>query len=423
MPPTSSPSDTDAMLAAALLTFRSNSLPADHRDEKEEMPCATPPRHPPFPDEDMTVLSDKHRTPPAVDSPVSRFFKGSYGVASSALPQTPHGELPRYDQVTVGVTGNLSFQSHLRASSYNSKFVFSTTTSNCLPLVQSSFAPQAPVQSLQQRPAPKSEVLQTQPRKSQKCGTESVDVRSEQVEKALRSKPQRGRKRDCLVGAERLERTRNRNREHACNTRLRKKARFQELEEKEKKLQVIEEERHLDSQRRQSLVDFFAMRERMAHKLAHSGSKDDDVDIFDVSDFIEDVDDFKFDECDETSESAAGFDAMKQFDAAIFRRTSHRFGTEAVHLLTYSVSAHDIALNLVDGALLEVDLLLRGEPSLKLLSAHLVVKFAPRSKKILSVKWHTTKDAFDVVSFDRLCKGPGSLCSNFAPKCGPSMDI
>lgn len=47
----------------------------------------------------------------------------------------------------------------------------------------------------------------------------TVSVRKEKVEAALRSKPQRGRKRDDLSDKERLELTRTRNREHAKSTR------------------------------------------------------------------------------------------------------------------------------------------------------------------------------------------------------------
>ena len=46
-----------------------------------------------------------------------------------------------------------------------------------------------------------------------------VVLRQEQIDAALRSKPQRGRKRDNLSVRERLELTRTRNREHAKSTR------------------------------------------------------------------------------------------------------------------------------------------------------------------------------------------------------------
>jgi hypothetical protein len=54
---------------------------------------------------------------------------------------------------------------------------------------------------------------------SLKMETEEVVVRKEKIDAALRSKPQRGRKRDNLSIHERLELTRTRNREHAKSTR------------------------------------------------------------------------------------------------------------------------------------------------------------------------------------------------------------
>lgn len=50
-------------------------------------------------------------------------------------------------------------------------------------------------------------------------GRTKEEVRKEKVDEALRSKPQRGRKRDNLSEKERLELTRTRNREHAKSTR------------------------------------------------------------------------------------------------------------------------------------------------------------------------------------------------------------
>ena len=50
-------------------------------------------------------------------------------------------------------------------------------------------------------------------------GESQQPIRKDKVEAALRSKPQRGRKRDDLSDKERLELTRSRNREHAKTTR------------------------------------------------------------------------------------------------------------------------------------------------------------------------------------------------------------
>lgn len=54
---------------------------------------------------------------------------------------------------------------------------------------------------------------------TQKTQAESENIRKGEVEAALRSKPQRGRKRENLNAEERLELTRTRNREHAKSTR------------------------------------------------------------------------------------------------------------------------------------------------------------------------------------------------------------
>ena len=56
-------------------------------------------------------------------------------------------------------------------------------------------------------------------RRSSDSISSSSPVRVEKVEEALRSKPQRGRKRDDLNENERVELTRTRNREHAKSTR------------------------------------------------------------------------------------------------------------------------------------------------------------------------------------------------------------
>lgn len=121
-------------------------------------------------------------------------------------------------------------------------------------------------------------------------------VRAEKVEAALRSKPQRGKKRDDLSDKEREELTRTRNREHAKSTRyvshialgasvgvwifrhtspqcdrlycffshrVRKKARYQALLDNEKKLAKIKEGEKLKAERLMRLQQFVAFREAM----------------------------------------------------------------------------------------------------------------------------------------------------------------
>mmetsp|Transcript_50401 Transcript_50401/g.107337 ORF Transcript_50401/g.107337 Transcript_50401/m.107337 type:complete len:349 (+) Transcript_50401:138-1184(+) len=83
-----------------------------------------------------------------------------------------------------------------------------------------------------------------------------VEVRPEKISDALNSKPQRGKKRKNLRESERLVLTRTRNREHAKSTRMKKKARLEELIEMEKKYLLLKEKELLNRTRRDHLVQF-----------------------------------------------------------------------------------------------------------------------------------------------------------------------
>lgn len=92
---------------------------------------------------------------------------------------------------------------------------------------------------------------------------DAANVRKSEVEAALRSKPQRGRKRENLSEEERLELTRTRNREHAKTTRNRKKARYDSLLQIEQEHETCK--RQLETMKaRRACVDNF-LRIRSAH--------------------------------------------------------------------------------------------------------------------------------------------------------------
>lgn len=84
------------------------------------------------------------------------------------------------------------------------------------PMTERPPVPKVGQQSEEQQPR-----LQTPPLNVESTATAAMDpsLRQEKIEAALRSKPQRGRKRDNLSVEERLELTRTRNREHAKSTR------------------------------------------------------------------------------------------------------------------------------------------------------------------------------------------------------------
>lgn len=89
---------------------------------------------------------------------------------------------------------------------------------------------------------------------------EKDQVSKENIEKALKSKPQRGKKRDDLNESERQELTRTRNREHAKSTRMRKKARYEALVAHEQELFALKELRALQERRTDTVVEFFQQR-------------------------------------------------------------------------------------------------------------------------------------------------------------------
>ncbi len=104
-------------------------------------------------------------------------------------------------------------------------------------------------------------------RREQSRQKQSV-ICANKVEKALRSQPQRGKKRTDLTVEERNELTRKRNREHARNTRMRKKVREMELEENQKTLQSFLASKKLHSERIECLKQFIAARQNMINTSA-----------------------------------------------------------------------------------------------------------------------------------------------------------
>jgi hypothetical protein len=101
------------------------------------------------------------------------------------------------------------------------------------------------------------------PEKKVKSPEPTSSIRQEKVAEALRSKPQRGRKRDDLSETERLELTRTRNREHAKSTRVRKKARYQELLDREELYLQQQEQEDIEFQKRNSIQTIISLRQDM----------------------------------------------------------------------------------------------------------------------------------------------------------------
>eukprot|EP00550_Attheya_septentrionalis_P012803 CAMPEP_0198305856 /NCGR_PEP_ID=MMETSP1449-20131203/58122_1 /TAXON_ID=420275 /ORGANISM="Attheya septentrionalis, Strain CCMP2084" /LENGTH=563 /DNA_ID=CAMNT_0044008399 /DNA_START=58 /DNA_END=1749 /DNA_ORIENTATION=+ len=113
----------------------------------------------------------------------------------------------------------------------------------------------------------------------------NIQIRKEEVNAALHSRPQRGRKRENLSALERMELTRSRNREHAKSTRVRKKARYQELLDIEQKFKEMEKRDELNSKRLACLQTLCSIRSNiisnaLRRKLSYSDEASDDPSRF-----------------------------------------------------------------------------------------------------------------------------------------------
>ncbi len=248
--------------------------------------------------------------------------------------------------------------------------------------------------------------LSPAPCSSASTSFETTAVRKEHIEQALQSKPQRGKKRNNLNETERLELTRTRNREHARSTRNRKKARYEELIANEEALSMLQRQLHLDHARRQTVVDFVEVRQHMVRQFARSPFSAP-LPQGGIAHLIDDLDAFVFRHGN--TQEIKGLQGMGRFDETVVSRTKDRFGADATSLLTYSKSFSGVALRLDNTACIDVELFLQGQTNttITLLSANLLVVFSSEtSSKISSVEWRTMQDKFNEVAVDRLSSYP-----------------
>jgi hypothetical protein len=236
-------------------------------------------------------------------------------------------------------------------------------------------------------------------------------VRRQEIEAALRSKPQRGRKRDNLSEVERLELTRTRNREHAKSTRNRKKARYQELLDNEQKLDEYLKLKNLNDKRRSCVLDFLSIREGMLHSIRRSdrsicsGGSDgtrqvpnNGAESKTLQDVVEDIATFTCCSQTETSDATTTMARMQQFDRQLI---AHLSIPENENILASPLSyelkglANGIALTSGDTGFAEVGLFSSLDTSQPLLAGVLHFEFAPHSDKLRLAMWSTTSGAFN----------------------------
>jgi hypothetical protein len=227
-------------------------------------------------------------------------------------------------------------------------------------------------------------------------------VRRQEIEAALRSKPQRGRKRDNLSEVERLELTRTRNREHAKSTRNRKKARYQELLDNEEKLDGYLKTEELNNKRRSCVLEFLSIRGYMLHSTRPSDlstSSDETGQVANtgtesktLQDVVEDIATFNFCSRTETSAATTAVARMQHFDTRLISHLSSPKSASVLASLSYKVNgaANGIALTSEETGFAEVGLVSSFDPSQPLLTGVLNFQFAPHSDKMRSAMWSTT---------------------------------
>lgn len=237
-------------------------------------------------------------------------------------------------------------------------------------------------------------------------------IRKEEVEKALLSKPQRGRRRDNLSNSERLELARTRNREHAKSTRIRKKARVQELEEMEKQYKLLVAKEDINQKRIGIVLDFLKFRERMIRNLLFFNACVENLEEDQVvheereklQDLVEDISTFLFRDGTTQDEQTDALTRMRNVDQRIVSLVRNKFGQQPSHPISYVLkdSMQDIALTLHDVAMMEVQLVLNGPLEITLLSAFVRLQFAPESVKIRSVVFSVVNNLLQDGDFDNL---------------------
>lgn len=160
-------------------------------------------------------------------APALNFMNGSQSLSSPHLPSIQARPSTKVDSFPVEMssipTGQMPSLEHNRKSNTDVKVKPHQNPNQALSQqgeridVNNTKPPQMP--SLEYNRESNNDVKVNTIQNPNQAPRSTETIRSSEVEAALRSKPQRGRKRENLNGLERLALTRTRNREHAKHTR------------------------------------------------------------------------------------------------------------------------------------------------------------------------------------------------------------
>jgi len=218
-------------------------------------------------------------------------------------------------------------------------------------------------------------------------------VRKDEVQAALNSKPQRGKKRENLSALERLELTRTRNREHAKSTRLRKKARYQELLDKEEQLRTLKQEDRLRNDRRKGVVEFMELKSKAIKTRCQDVPADEDL-----GNLIESLVSFKLVLIENTGTEmrrthSIGTSALTEIDRVVASSVISNFGESALPLLRLQVGGEEGIGLTTDGAFAQYHIFVEhpySEDGSTVVEGFIRVSFARESHLMTSIElWST----------------------------------
>jgi len=285
---------------------------------------------------------------------------------------------------------------------------------------------------------------------AQHKGTQKETIRKSEIEAALKSKPQRGRKRENLSGLERQELTRTRNREHAKTTRIRKKARYEELVACEKKYLDLLKTQEFEAARKGSILNFLAARSDLLKSkptncndsqewnfsFEHESSSYKSEDVHTepslaaaYNNIVMDSSSFTVDIISGLSRlTAANLASLQAHDNHTVNQIKQKVGGESNFIFEFKVKGArgGIAVSNNDDGFAECEFSISSDVSsgsdnkeekqlsLKLKTDFLQFKFAKDSNKIISIKIFNVSDAtpsFNVAQLQNLGFGHGNFPS------------
>ena len=187
--------------------------------------------------------------------------------------------------------------------------------------------------------------------------------------------------------------------------------RQEELEGKERMLQMHVDKDNLDQARRHAVIQYVECRQKMLQSLSiqldgevsnDDSAPEDNEDEFvteDLYDVIHDMDNFTFNVGVMNisgHQEISSAERLRSYDLDLGTKIEGRFGNSSLALVQYLVrpGAKNVSLDGSDGGVVEIDVVLSAQPEVPLQQGFLRFQFAgPESSNLSSVHWRVTQES------------------------------